>query len=321
MKLNVPRALQLDEESICRSVRAAVESGGKTGEAAGMLEAILLPHLAKERVDVLEPLALLPRLAHGEVTSEMAEMLPQIDRLKSDLRDLRVEHATILSAIKRFIAAAREEGKSQQARFAERLLFRAWLTESVFTPLAILIGRYLELRLSHKVSSTPPDSMASPGLSLELPEALQLSHAQFSAALTDLARAGGRTRSAADRIAKLLEPHLQREETKVLQILGLLAPLAAGQFDPAWLDDVSEWEELETNESALHLEHRKLVAAGEELLAIGREEEAGDTLDFAERLLLRIRLDEEVFYRAALFIRNYLRLRAGKESIERTSSL
>jgi hypothetical protein len=321
MNLNVPRALHLDEESICKSVRAAVESGGETGGAAELLEAILLPHLAKERADVLEPLALLPRLARGEVTSEMAEMLPQIDQLKSDLRDLRVEHATILSALKRFIAAAREEGKSQQARFAERLLFRAWLAESVFTPLAILIGRYLELRLNHKVSSTSPGSTASRALSLALPEALQLSHAQFSAALKNLARAGGRTRSAANTITKLLEPHLQHEETKVLQILGLLAPLAAGQFDPAWLDDIAGWEELETNESALHLEHRKLVAAGEKLLAIGREEEAGDILDFAERLLLRIRLDEEVFYRAALFIRNYLRLRLGKDYIERTSSL
>jgi hypothetical protein len=319
MKLNVPRALHLDEQSICKSVRAAVESGGETGSVAELLEAILLPHLAKERVDVLEPLALLPRLARGEVTSDMAEMLPQIDRLKSDLRDLRVEHATILSAIKRFIAAAREEGKSQEARFAERLLFRAWLAESIFTPLTILIGRYLELRLNHKVSSAPARSTTFRALSLELPEALQLSHAQFSAGVINLARAGRRTKSVAETITKLLEPHLQHEETKVLQILGLLAPLAAGQFDPAWLD-VSEWEELEANESVLHLEHRKLVAAGEKLLAIGREEDTGDTLDFAERLLLRIRLDEEVFYRAALFIRNYLRLRANKESIERTSS-
>jgi hypothetical protein len=73
MNLNVPRALHLDEESICKSVRAAVESGGETGGAAELLEAILLPHLAKERADVLEPLALLPRLARGEVTCAICE--------------------------------------------------------------------------------------------------------------------------------------------------------------------------------------------------------------------------------------------------------
>jgi len=60
--------------------------------------------------------------------------------------------------------------------------------------------------------------------------------------------------------------------------------------------------------------------AQEEILAIARAEGTAEVLDFAERLLLRIRLDEEVFYRAALLIRNYLRLRARKESLERTSS-
>ena len=104
-----------------------------------------------------------------------------------------------------------------------------------------------------------------------------------------------------------------------MRILGLLAPLAAGQFEPEWMEDDSEWEELESNESALHLEHRQLVTAGEKLLAIARAEDAAEVLDFAERLLLRIRLDEEVFYRAALLVRNYLKLRAGKEYLERTS--
>ncbi len=104
-----------------------------------------------------------------------------------------------------------------------------------------------------------------------------------------------------------------------MRILGLLAPSTASQFEPEWMKDDSEWEELERNESALHLEHRQLVTAGEELLAIARAEDAAEVLHFAERLLLRIRLDEEVFYPAALLIRNYLKLRADKEYLERTS--
>jgi hypothetical protein len=321
MKLKIPRALHLDEEAICRALRQAVERGGETGAAAEVLEAILLPHLAKESVDILEPLGLLPRLARGEVTSDMAEVLPQIDHLKNDLHALQIEHATILSAIKRFVAAAREEGKSQQARLAERLLFRAWLDESVFTPLAILMGKYLELRLDLGNRPSSPASVASRApIKLQLPEALQLSRAQLSAALTRVSRAGGQTKAVAETIAQILEPHVAHEEAKVLRILGFLAPLAAGQFTIDWLQDLSEWDELETNESALHLEHRQLVGAGEKLLAIARAEGTAEVLDFAERLLLRIRLDEEVFYRAALLIRNYLRLRARKESLERTSS-
>jgi hypothetical protein len=321
MKLEIPKALRLREEAICTALRQAVATGGETGAAAEMLEAILVPHLAKERVEVLQPLGLLPRLASGEVSAEMKEVLPQIDQLKNDLRDLRVEHATILSAIKRLVAAARAEEKSQHARFAERLLFRAWLDESVFTPLAILMGKYLELRLDlgHRPSS-PASVAARAPIKLQLPEALQLSRAQLSAALARVSRAGGQTKAVAETIAQILEPHVAREEAKVLRILGFLAPLAAGQFTIDWLQDPSEWDDLEINESALHLEHRQLVGAGEELLAIARAERTAEVLDFAERLLLRVRLDEEVFYRAALLIRNYLRLRAGKESLERTSS-
>ncbi len=251
----------------------------------------------------------------------MAEVLPQIDHLKNDLHALQIEHAAILSAIKRFVAAAREEGKSQQVHLAERLLFRAWLDESVFTPLAILMGKYLELRLDLGNCPSSPASVASRApIKLQLPEALQLSRAQLSAALTRVSRAGGQTKVVAETIAQILKPHVAHEEAKVLRILGFLAPLAAGQFDPEWMEDDSEWDELESNESALHLEHRQLVRAGEKLLAIARAEGTAEVLDFAERLLLRIRLDEEVFYRAALLVRNYLKLRASKESLERTSA-
>jgi hypothetical protein len=321
MKLEIPKALRLREERICTALRQAAAMGGETGEAAGLLEAILLPHLAKERVDLLQPLGLLRQIARGEVTSEMAEVLPQIDQLKKDLRDLRVEHATILSAMKHFVAAAREEAKWEETRFAERLLFRAWLDESVFTPLAILIGEYLQLRLNrreHPASAVAPSSRLP--AKLELPEALQLSHKQLSAALGKISRCSGRTTAVADTIAQTLEPHIEREEEKVLRVLGLLAPLAAGQFDQKWLDNLSEWGDLETKESELHLEHRTLVRAGEELLAIAREEDAREVLDFSERLLLRIRLDEEVFYPAALLIRNYLRMRVGKDYLQRPSS-
>lgn len=322
MKLEIPAALRVREEAICTALRHAVETGGETGEAAELLEAILLPHLAKESVNVLQPLGLLPGLARGEVSSEMAEVLPQIDRLTHDLHELRVEHATILSAIKRFVAAAREEGKSKHARFAERLLLRAWLDESVFTPLAILMGEYLELRLSRRERPPPAASAASRApVKFELPEALQLSHAELTGALAKVSRLGGRTKTVADTIAKILEPHLQHEEAKVLRILGLLAPLAAGKFDLEWIEDISEWEELETNESALDLEHNTLIAAGEKLRAIAREEGAEEVLEFAERLILRIRLDEEVFYPAALLIRNYLRLRPRKRLSREASFL
>lgn len=320
MKLQIPEPLQLREEAICTALRRAAGTGGETGEAAELLEAILLPHLEKESVDVLQPLGLLSCLARGEVTPEMAELIPQIDQLASDRRDLRVEHATILSGIKRLVAAAREEGKSRHVRFAERLLFRAWLDESIFSPLAILIGKYLRLRLHPSATFTDAPPSLGARMEFDIPESLRVSHAQLNAALAEAMRVGGQTMVAAEVVAPLLELHLHMEDKEVLRILGLLEPLQADGINLADAPEFSELDEIETIECALHEEHVVLVMAAEKLLASAHAEGADEVAEFAERLLLRIRLDEEIFYPAALLVRNYLRLKRRNQSSAEVAS-
>ncbi|MGE5213736.1 MAG: hypothetical protein ACM3NN_08610 [Nitrospirota bacterium] len=318
MELEIPEPLRLREEAICAPLRYAAGTGGMTAEAAELLEAILLPHLAKERADILRPLALLPSLARGAFSPEMAEVLPKIDELKQHLHELQIEHATILSAIKRLVAAAREEGKSQHARFAERLLFRAWLDESVFSALAILIGKYVQLRLHPSATSAEAEATVRRLIEFQVPESLRLDHAQLSAALSNAAQAAGRTRIAAEKIVQLLEAHVQKEDREVLQVLGLLAPLAKRRVDLA-AEDLSRLDDLELSQCALNRQHAALAAAGEQLLAIAREENAQEVLEFAEWLLLRIRLDEEILYPAALLIRNYLRIQGRIPSDQRVT--
>jgi hypothetical protein len=311
----------LREEAICAGLRRAAETGGETAEAAELLESILRPHLAKERIDVLEPLGLLARLAAGEVCPGMAEVLPQIEQLANDRHGLRVEHATILSAIKRLVAAAREEGKSQPARFAERLLFRAWLDESIFSPLAILIGKYLELRLHPELAFADAASSLGKPIGFDLPESLRLNHAQLNAALSAAMQAGGQTMIAAKALAPLLESHLQREDKEVLPILGLLEALATEDIDPARVGDYAGLESLKTNVASLREEQAALSVAAEKLLAIARAEGNDEVIEFAERLLSRIALDEGIFYSAALLIRDYLRLKRRRQPSSEVSSL
>lgn len=310
MKLDIPESLQLREQTIRTALANAGRTGGRTGEAAQVLENILLPHLMRERVDVLQPLALLPRLARGDVTPEMAEVLPQIDKLKSDLHRLHIEHSAILSMIKQLVTAAREEGKSHHVRFARRLLFRAWLDESVFYPAAILIGKYLRLRLAGAYDRAVEGNTAQRGghAKFELPESLQLSRVELSAALQEAVRFGGKTGLAAELLVQIQEPRLQKEDRSVLQTLGVLAPLAADEIDPAMLERFPDIESLETNGSELDREHSAIVEAAAKLLKAAQAEGADGVTDFAERLLLRARMDQEVFYPAAILIRDYLRL-------------
>jgi hypothetical protein len=314
IKPRVPEALQLREEAISAELRRAVETGGKTGIAAELLETILLPHLAKERVDLLEPLALLPAIAHGGVTPSMVEVLPQIEQLKRERHQLRVEHATILSAIKVLVAAAREEGKPQHAGFAERLLLRAWLDDSVFTPLAVLIGKVIQLQVDPGAMERGPQDCLGQPSPTDLPQALRVSHTRLSAALAKAVRARGQTMIAAEVVAQLFETHLYKEEKQVLRILGLLESIATNGNVTASEEDLSQWDLLEPNEKSLHQEHALLVHATERLLATARGEGLDEVVELAEQLLMRIRLDEEVFYPAALLIRDYLKRKAGSNS-------
>ena len=48
MKLEILKTLWVREERICRALRQAADMGGATGEAAELLETILLPHLSRE---------------------------------------------------------------------------------------------------------------------------------------------------------------------------------------------------------------------------------------------------------------------------------
>ncbi len=65
----------------------------------------LEPHIEKERVG-LSLLKLLPLLARGETTPDMAEWLPAADALRAELRTLEREHRAIAVAASELARAA-----------------------------------------------------------------------------------------------------------------------------------------------------------------------------------------------------------------------
>lgn len=148
MKLELPEALCLREESIRTALHAAVQAGGETGACARMLEAILLPHLEKEDTEILQMLALLAPLAAGEIDPKMDGAVPDLDAMRERASELSVEHTAIIEAGSKLLSAAQAEGVAGVAEFAGRLLVRVRLDEEVFYPTALLIRRHLNLLLS-----------------------------------------------------------------------------------------------------------------------------------------------------------------------------
>jgi hypothetical protein len=148
MKFDIPEPLQIAESELKAHLGAATEAGGKTAEEARVLQAVLLPHFLKERDDELNPLSLLGPLSEGRVSPAMADVLPAIERLRAELPALEKEHEEVFAALHRLVDAAKAEGKPEVARFAKRLILRAWIDEAVFYPATLLVGEHLKFKLN-----------------------------------------------------------------------------------------------------------------------------------------------------------------------------
>ena len=67
----------------------------------------------------------------------------------------------------------------------------------------------------------------------KIPEPLCMDQNELCQSMQRAAAAGGKTGAVARKLLKVLQPHLLKEETDLLQTLGLLMPLSRGQVTPA----------------------------------------------------------------------------------------
>jgi hypothetical protein len=93
------------------------------------------------------PLGLLPLLAEGKVTPEMAPALQMTDRTRAELQQMVAEHKVIVTALQKLADTARAEKQMECVYFTEELMLHAQTEEQVLYSATILIGEYLKLKL------------------------------------------------------------------------------------------------------------------------------------------------------------------------------
>lgn len=147
MRLRIPTPLVEEHEELHATLVKLTRAGGKVGEAARAVAALLHPHFVKEEEYALPPLGLLTALAEGRVTPEMRDVLPMTDRLRTELPRMLAEHRAVVDALRGLAAAAKQEGNPEAARFATALELHASSEEQVLYPAAILVGDYVRARL------------------------------------------------------------------------------------------------------------------------------------------------------------------------------
>ena len=146
-KADLPSVLRTAHEELHEEMVAATRLGGETGAAAQAVVRVLFPHILLEEEFGIPPLSLLPRLARGEISSDMASVLRWTELLKAELPRMLDEHKQIVEALKGFLRAATAEQHPGYARLAEKLNVHVQLEEEVLYPASIVVGEYLKLKL------------------------------------------------------------------------------------------------------------------------------------------------------------------------------
>lgn len=147
MKFEIPKPLKSEHEELHSTLLRATREAGALGAAARLVERLMKPHFEKEEEFALPPLALLPRLAAGEITSDMEEILVLSDRLRHELDGMLNDHKEIVKALRELLAAARSQDRVEYVEFARQLIHHAQTEELVMYPAALLAGRYIRLKL------------------------------------------------------------------------------------------------------------------------------------------------------------------------------
>jgi iron-sulfur cluster repair protein YtfE (RIC family) len=147
-KFPIPQPLVAEHEALHETLARAVKEPGALGAAARRVEEVLHPHFQREEQVALPPLALLPRLARGEVSPDMADVLRMTDQLEAELPQMLADHQQIVDALAQLRKAADAAGRHEYVEFADELTLHAKNEEQILYPTARLVGRYVKLRLN-----------------------------------------------------------------------------------------------------------------------------------------------------------------------------
>lgn len=146
-------------------------------------------------------------------------------------------------------------------------------------------------------------------MKFNIPASLQAEHKELHAVLVKAMREPGKLGEAAKNVAEILDPHFEKEEEFALPPLGALVELSAGNFSPEMKEILSMTDWLKAELPRMLEEHKKIVAALQDLAAeagkVGKEE----YIIFAENLALHAKTEEEVLYPASMLIGEYIKSR------------
>lgn len=158
-------------------------------------------------------------------------------------------------------------------------------------------------------------------MELKIPESLELEHEELHQQLYKGIKEGGKIGEAAKAVADILHQHFEKEEEYALPPLGLLSSLVTEEQERAGEGEATKiaqdtkknviimTDKLKSDLSHMIQEHNEIVAALDNLIKIAKAENKTEVVQFAEKLKLHAKTEEQVLYPTAILIGKYLKLR------------
>lgn len=159
---------------------------------------------------------------------------------------------------------------------------------------------------------------------MRIPESLELEHEELHEQLYKGIKEGGKVGEAAKAVADILHPHFEKEEEYALPPLGLLTSLLLEEQEQRKggkskitkemkNNVISMADRLKTDLSHMVEEHNEIVSSLNNLIEIAKIENKKELVQFAEKLKLHAKTEEQVLYPTAILIGEYLKLKSTEQ--------
>ena len=143
----IPQSLQIEHRETLEQISLLARRKGPVGVAAAKVLVLYKRHAGREDEFVFPPLRLLPLLAEGKVTPDMAWALPMTDRVRAEQEQIFDEHTQITEALNELVAAGTKAHDNDAKEFAESAVADSLNDLEILIPTILLIGDTLHSKL------------------------------------------------------------------------------------------------------------------------------------------------------------------------------
>lgn len=143
----IPQSQRVEHTETLERLALLAKHKGPVGVEAQKAMALFKKHYAREEAYILPPLTLLPVLADGKITPDMAWALAMCDRVKADEAEIYQEHTEVTTAANALYAAGLAAHDHEAIEFAKAAVTDSLNDLELLEPTVLLIGEHLRMGL------------------------------------------------------------------------------------------------------------------------------------------------------------------------------